>query len=213
MTAGAIGTLLLAAVVAGTALLPSRETDSALDFERKSKFHHGASLPEDSGVGTRGIVALRPIPPSAAPPIPGTRPRATLEQMDKTFVPSLLPIVVGTVVDFPNLDPIFHNVFSYSKTKRFDLGRYAGEESRSVTFDKPGVVRVFCEIHSFMNATIVVLPAPWFSTVDEAGWFEIRDVPAGEYEVLLWYEGESDLGPVRELSVAQTDSVRMRLAP
>jgi plastocyanin len=109
-------------------------------------------------------------------------------QKDQSFYPEVLPILVGTTVDFPNLDPVFHNVFSYSKAKKFDLGRYPKGHSKSVTFDSPGLVKVFCEIHSSMRAHILVLEQPYFATTASDGSFRITDVPAGEYVLKVWQE-------------------------
>jgi plastocyanin len=204
--------VLVAAVVSGVAILPQRDDDSRLEVERRAKFLHEEAPVAPAQEAPVGVVALVPTRAGVRMLAP-TSARATLDQENKTFVPHLLPIVVGTTVDFPNHDEIYHNVFSYSRTKRFDLGRYGAKESRSVTFDKTGVVRVFCEIHSFMSATIVVVPTPHFSTIDAAGGFEIRGVPAGQYEVLLWHDGLSELASLRSLAVAATDSVRIRLAP
>jgi len=116
---------------------------------------------------------------------------AVMDQRNETFVPHLLAITTGTTVDFPNSDRFYHNVFSFSKPKRFDLGRYAAGESKRVTFDKPGIVRVFCEIHSHMNAYILVFNHPYFAVSDEEGRYHIDNVPPGTYSVVAWYEGTS----------------------
>jgi plastocyanin len=115
----------------------------------------------------------------------------TLDQKNLQFHPQVLPILVGTTVDFPNQDNLFHNVFSYSQPKEFDLGRYPKDDSRSVRFDKPGVVRVYCDIHSQMNATILVLPHPYFATPNDSGTYFIRHVPEGKYTLVFWYERDS----------------------
>lgn len=116
---------------------------------------------------------------------PTTHP--ILDQRDLTFHPQVLPILVGTTVDFPNRDNLFHNVFSYSQPKEFDLGRYPTGESRSIRFEHPGVVRVYCDIHSHMNATILVLESPYFAVPDDQGLFAIKNVPNGAYTARLWY--------------------------
>ncbi len=118
-------------------------------------------------------------------PPPTNRPK--IDQRNLMFFPRVLPIQVGTVVDFPNSDNLFHNVFSYSQAKDFDLGRYPTGESRSVVFDRPGIVRVYCDIHAHMNATILVLDNPYFASPDDEGNFVLRNVPEGTYTMKLWY--------------------------
>jgi plastocyanin len=119
---------------------------------------------------------------------PAPEGRPILDQRDLQFHPQVLPILVGTTVDFPNRDNLFHNVFSYSKTKPFDLGRYPKDELRTVTFDRAGVVRVYCDIHSHMNATILVLENPYFAVPAENGSYAIRNIPEGAYTLVLWYD-------------------------
>jgi plastocyanin len=114
---------------------------------------------------------------------------ATMKQEGETFVPHVLAIRAGTVVDFPNFDPVFHNVFSLSKPRSFDLGRYAKGRSKAVRFGDPGVVRVFCDIHSHMNAFILVFAHRFFAVTDDQGRYTIDRVPAGTYTVTAWYEG------------------------
>jgi plastocyanin len=127
--------------------------------------------------------------------------RATMKQENETFVPHVLAIRVGTVVDFPNGDPFFHNVFSLSKTRRFDLGRYAKGRSKSVRFDEPGIVRVFCDIHSHMSAFILVFAHRFFAVTDDQGRYRIDRVPPGTYTVTAWYEGVAQQS--RTITVAE----------
>lgn len=109
-------------------------------------------------------------------------------QKNKTFEPHVLAIPVGATVDFPNLDPIFHNAFSNYDGQIFDVALYPPGTSRSVTFKRPGVVRIFCNIHSTMSAIVVVLRQPYFATTDESGAFEIKNVPAGNYQLHVYHE-------------------------
>jgi plastocyanin len=117
--------------------------------------------------------------------------RAVMDQRNQTFVPHLLAVMVGTTVEFPNSDHYYHDVFSLSKSARFDLGRYPAGKSKSIRFERPGVVRVFCDIHSHMNGFILVFSHPFFSQTDAAGRYRIDHVPPGTYNVLAWNEGTS----------------------
>ena len=110
-----------------------------------------------------------------------------MDQRNETFVPHVLAIVAGTTVDFPNNDQTYHNVFSLSKPS-FDLGRYAAGRSKSVRFDRPGIVRVFCDIHSHMSAFILVFAHRYFSVTDEDGRYRLDNVPPGTYNVMVWNE-------------------------
>ena len=113
----------------------------------------------------------------------------SMDQRNETFVPHLLAITVGTTVDFPNNDRTYHNVFSLSKARRFDLGRYATGRSKAIRFERPGIVRVFCEIHSHMNAFILVFSHRFFAVSDADGRYQIDGVPAGTYTLVAWVEG------------------------
>lgn len=115
--------------------------------------------------------------------------RAVMDQRNETFVPHVLAVMTGTTVDFPNSDRIYHNVFSLSKTRSFDLGRYAVGRSQSVRFDRAGIVRVFCDIHSHMSAFILVFSHPFFAMTEADGRYRIENVPAGTYNVIAWNEG------------------------
>jgi plastocyanin len=127
----------------------------------------------------------QPVPGAPA----GARPEATIAQKDVNFDPHVLPIVVGTMVKWPNDDLIFHNVYSMSDAKEFNLGLYTKDEKpREVTFDKIGQVDVYCSIHSRMHCIILVLPSPFFAKVDANRRYTIANIPAGTYRVRAWHE-------------------------
>ena len=114
---------------------------------------------------------------------------AIIQQKDATFVPHVLPILVGTTVIWPNQDDIYHNVFSMSQTKSFDLGLYSADQpGKRVTFDKPGQVDAFCAIHTKMRCIVLVLTNPFFALADNKGRFTITGIPAGTYKVRAWHE-------------------------
>ncbi len=116
-----------------------------------------------------------------------TPQRAVLEQKEMRFIPSVLPVLVGTTVDFPNKDKNWHNIYSKSAAKKFDLGLYPPGKSRSVTFDKPGVVRVLCNVHPNMEAFIVVKEHPYFAAADQSGNYRLDGVPLGRYRLQVWH--------------------------
>ena len=126
------------------------------------------------------------------PPAVVGHTRARISQRAEAFRPRLTAVTVGSSVDFPNEDPFFHNVFSLSRAATFDLGRYRSGQSRAWAMRKTGVVKVFCHLHSQMNATIMVLDHPWFAIPGDDGTFTIGDIPAGEHTVVAWHERIGD---------------------
>lgn len=123
-------------------------------------------------------------PASLSEPVP--RPR--LVQKDKSFHPHLLVVPVGAVVEFPNHDPFFHNVFSLFEGKAFDLGLYEAGSKKDVHFDKAGISYIFCNIHAQMSAVVVALDTPYYGISDQAGQVVIPHVPPGRYTLHVWYE-------------------------
>jgi len=132
-------------------------------------------------------------------------------QRDKTFEPHVLAITVGTTVDFPNLDPIFHNAFSVYDGQLFDVGLYSPGKSRSIRFIRPGFVRVFCNIHSTMSAVIAVMDTPLFAVTREDGRFEIAGVPEGSFELRVFHERatEATLAALRRQVTVQQERVEL----
>jgi len=140
-----------------------------------------------------------------------TAEKARLDQIDFNFIPHILAVQAGTTVEFYNLDPVFHNVFSFSKPKKFDLGRYPKNHFKSVTFDKPGLIKLFCEIHSDMSAFILVLNTPYFAYPDLEGKFTFNHVPPGEYTLRVWQEeGEAFQ---THIQVPDTETYQLKEVP
>jgi len=132
-------------------------------------------------------------------PKPKSSPMKQIAQKDLAFLPSLLPVQVGTRVEFPNLDDTYHNIFSYSPVKRFDLGRYRPEERPipSEVFDVPGLVVLRCDIHEHMRGLLLVLDTPYFIRTDEEGRFRLSGLPSGHYTLKAWIDSKT----TREKSV------------
>lgn len=115
--------------------------------------------------------------------------RVTVTQKDGSFIPHVIPVASGTEIEWQNRDEIFHNVFSISEAKPFDLGYYKSKDNpKAVVFEKPGRVDVFCSIHSQMSCIVLVMPNPWFATSDRRGNYEIKNVPPGVYQLKAWHE-------------------------
>jgi plastocyanin len=166
--------------------------------------------------GATGAAAEQTIPVvvflegtvGGAPPQPSS---VEMLQRDRAFVPAAVVIPVGGAVEFPNGDPFFHNVFSYSSTQRFDLGRYPQGESKSVRFDEAGVVSVFCEVHDQMRAVIVVVTNPFHAILDDGGGFRLDNVPAGDYTLVVWSTDHEPVERPVSVSAGQTTAVRIEL--
>ncbi len=133
------------------------------------------------------VVWLSPVGDTPRPRMPQGR-RYRIDQQNKRFQPHVLVVPVGSAVDFPNLDPIFHNVFSLFDGKRFDLGLYEAGTTRSVNFTRAGVCYVFCNIHPEMSAVVVAVDSPYYATSAANGAFTIADVPPGRYRLSVWHE-------------------------
>ena len=178
------GSLRAQVVIEGTVQLPKPSFDRGLN-------QRYATAPD---------IAVAPTNPPAAVVYlegdfkgQGSVPKspAQVAQKNVAFAPDLLPILVGTAVEFPNMDETYHNVFSYSKFKRFDLGRYRKDEKPSVVvFDKPGAITIHCEIHERMRGTILVLETPHFQKTDTAGKYRIEHLPPGNYVLKAWVAGD-----------------------
>ncbi|HYP14102.1 MAG TPA: hypothetical protein VEQ63_09275 [Bryobacteraceae bacterium] len=143
-----------------------------------------------AGQDASGVVVwLEPVGSEPRKPDPK---RAILLQKEKTFIPHVLAVPVNSSVEFPNSDPIFHNAFSNFSGQLFDLGLYPPGQSRAVKFRRPGIVRVFCNIHPHMSAVIAVLSTPYFDVTGPDGSFRMLDVPPGEYTMRIFHERSTE---------------------
>ena len=148
----------------------------------------GTPPPREIPDRRRAVVYLETAPAAA---LESREPvRARMDQRNETFLPHVLTIDQGTLVDFPNNDTTYHNVFSLSKTRKFDLGRYARGKSKSIRFERAGVVRIFCDIHSHMSAFVLVFSHPYYAKAEVDGRYRIDNVPPGTYTVSAWHEGD-----------------------
>jgi plastocyanin len=181
---GAMAAFVLAALPAGAQEQPVtaqvRIQRPAPAKPEKSSAGH----PDASGV----VVWLVPLDHSAPKDADPTGRKPQVVQQKKTFHPHLTVVRAGSVVDFPNRDPFFHNVFSLFDGKRFDLGLYEAGTTNSVRFDHPGVSFLFCNIHPEMSAVVVAVDTPYFAVSDQSGAVSLPAVPAGQYQLHVWYE-------------------------
>jgi len=190
------------------ALLASAAVEGRVELP---KSHSAPVQAKRYEVVTKGGV-LSTQPPLAVVYLEGSFPQSTslpmkqVRQKDLTFVPSLLPVRVGTTVEFPNLDDTYHNIFSYSPAKRFDLGRYRQDERPipAQVFDKPGLVILRCDIHEHMRGLILVLNTPYFVMTDTAGHFRLDGLPAGHYTLKAWIDSRTTREKQVDLKTGQT---------
>jgi plastocyanin len=149
------------------------------------------------------------LSPDKTPAPPAKLAHSRLTQKNKSFDPHVLVIPVGSVVEFPNRDPFFHNVFSLFEGKRFDLGLYEAGSTREITFSKPGISFIFCNIHAEMSAVIIALDTPYYGVSNQHGDVVIPDVPVGHYTLKVWYEDalpETLNAMSREITVSESTS-------
>lgn len=169
--------------IQGTVVLPHEVAPMA---RRPTITGLGMPPPRDATPRQQSVVYLEEAPREAFEMARHTH--ATIDQRGETFVPHIVAIEAGGWVDFPNSDEIYHNVFSLSPLAAFDLGRYAAGQSKSVQFNQPGIVRVFCDIHSHMSAFVVVFGHRYFAVTDTNGHYQLDDVPAGTRTLVAWHE-------------------------
>ncbi len=196
----AVSTVLGQAVVTGHVALP-RHLAAPVLIQRYEIVSAGGVL---STLPPLAVVYLEG--PFSRPPV---LPLATLAQKDLAFVPALLAVQAGTRVQFPNFDDTYHDVFSYSAAKRFDLGRYRSDERPipSVLFDVPGLVALHCDIHEHMRALILVLDTPYFVVTQPDGGFRLAGLPAGHHVLKVWRDSRTTLE--RRVELADRSVLRL----
>jgi plastocyanin len=185
-------------VIEGRIVLPAPEVPAISPPRYVGK--EGEIAPPDPPVAVVYLEGQFPATATNTPP--GTN---EVWQRSMQFRPAVLPVRVGTTVAFPNGDDFYHNVFSYSKPKRFDLGRYRKEDQPALqVFDKPGVVKLYCEIHQHMRGVILVLDTPFFTRTDTNGFYRLTNLPTGKYVLKAWADEKRNPEKPVELEAGKT---------
>jgi len=170
--------------------------------------HHNAKPNTERGAGNV-VVWLTPTEGTVVPAADEASAHPRLVQRNKSFQPHVLVVRVGSLVEFPNRDPFFHNVFSLFEGKRFDLGLYEAGSTRDVLFDKPGISYIFCNIHAEMSAVVIAVNTPYYGISDRRGQIVIPRVNPGKYVFRVWYEGglpEAMNAMTREIIISESTS-------
>jgi len=154
------------------------------------------------------VVYLQDVPGTFKP----SEKHSKMDQRNLIFIPHVLPVLVGTTVDFPNSDTVNHNVLSTSKTKKFNLGTYSKAMVKQVTFDKKGVVALLCNVHTEMSAYVVVLPNPYFARTDNDGRFTIANIPPGQYTLEAWHEDRRPYRQTVTIEAGKTTEITIELS-
>jgi plastocyanin len=177
------------AMLLGSVALTLTLRAETLDLSAHVKLTRGRGASHSAQNSSADVVIwLTPLRETESIPAPRVPQRYTLEQKDKKFTPHILVVPTGSSVDFPNLDPFFHNVFSLFNGKRFDLGLYEAHSNRAVRFDRDGVSYIFCNIHPEMGAVVISLSTPYFGVSTPDGNLAIHNVPPGSYRLNIWAE-------------------------
>jgi plastocyanin len=199
--------LVASAVLIGGPMLSAQAVTPAVSLSARVNITNSEHQTQSSRA-ENVVVWLAPAD-SGAPSRPFPSVPLRLTQHHKSFEPHVLVVPVGAVVEFPNHDPFFHNVFSLFEGKRFDLGLYEAGTTRNVSFDRPGISYIFCNIHAEMSAVVLALDTPYYAVSNRKGEIVIRQVPVGRYTMHVWYETAlpSTLSAMtREITVAPESS-------
>jgi plastocyanin len=188
---------LCAQAITGTILIKTRLTQPSVTapvsvYQRGTVVDLGKDAEQNPITYERSRVVVYlegPAPSGKSSSVPpAVQPTVQIEQLNRRFVPNMVVVPVGSTVSFPNMDPIFHNIYSLSKPRSFDLCAYDKGQTRKVTFPRPGIVEIYCHLHPNMQATVVVTPSRWYAQPDRDGRYRIAGVPPGEYTVVAWHK-------------------------
>jgi plastocyanin len=193
-------------VIQGTVRITEKLAEQRMRFRLYPGFHPAPppANPDTRDDEYRNIVIYIKSDTPLAPQEPAGDQVFRMTQEGETFRPHVLPIPAGSTVEFPNLDPIFHNVFSLSAIRTFDLGRYPQGDSKSVQFDTPGLVPVFCHIHSDMSAVILVMENPYFTVPGTDRRYRIANVPPGTHTLVAWHERSEPVEHTVQVKAGET---------
>jgi len=189
-----LGATVSAQEISGTILIKKKLTHRSVTppvsvYQRGMTVRLASAAAEDPIAYERSRVVVYLEGTIAQPDVEAApKPAAEIQQIDRHFLPDLVVVPAGSTVSFPNMDPIFHNIYSLSKAKTFDLGAYDKGETRHVSFPKPGIVDVYCHLHPNMEATVVVIPNRYYARPDAVGHYQIPNVPPGHYTVVAWHK-------------------------
>lgn len=191
--APAITVSLGAQTISGTVVIKKKLTKPSVTapvsiYQRGASTKLGTDSKQDPLVYERSRVVVYLEAPTADSQGEAPAQSEEIKQLDRRFVPDLIVVPVNSTVSFPNMDPVFHNIYSLSKPKSFDLGSYDKGQTRRVTFTKPGIVDIYCHLHPNMAATVVVTPNRWHTQPDANGQYRIADVPPGNYTLVAWHK-------------------------
>jgi plastocyanin len=189
----AIAVSLPAQAITGTILIKKKLTKPSITpnvsvYQRGTAVKLGKDPDQDPLAYERSRVVIYLEASTSAGQNAADSPAPQIQQLDRRFIPDLVVVPVGSTVSFPNMDPIFHNIYSLSKPKSFDLGNYDKGQTRKVTFPKPGIVDIYCHLHPNMQATVVVTPNRWFARPNRTGQYRIPEVPPGQYTLVAWHK-------------------------
>jgi plastocyanin len=189
-----------------TKVLTKKKVTLPQTYERTVALSNAADQEQAATSELHRVVVYIEGPGPAAKPV-----TVTLDQKKRHFEPEVVVVPVGSTVAFPNSDPVFHNVFSLSKAKQFDLGNYSMGETRSVKFTEPGVVSVHCHLHPNMAAAVIVTPNGWYARPAEDGSFQLTGLAPGTYTLVAWHKSAGAFRRTIKIGAAKTEPLEVEI--